>query len=65
MSHGFTRRLGGTALLVVGTLAVFALMLVPGSSLALVGPLAIGGVLAIAAGTLILGVGGSDENRVA
>jgi hypothetical protein len=52
-------------LLVVGTLAIFALMLVPNSSLVVSGLLAIGGVIAISAGTLVLGVGGSDGERVA
>lgn len=65
MSQRSTRRLAGAVLLLVGTLAIFGLMLVPSSSLAVVGPLAIGGVIAISVGTLILGIGGSGGERVA
>jgi hypothetical protein len=65
MSRRSTRKLGGIVLLVAGVLAIFGLMLVPSSSLAVLGPLAIGGVLAVAAGTLLLGVGGSDGERAA
>jgi hypothetical protein len=65
MSQRSTRNLGGTALLALGTIAIFGLMLVPGSSLAIVGPLAIGGTLAMAVGTLLLGVDGSEDDRVA
>ncbi|HKL30621.1 MAG TPA: hypothetical protein VJ898_15305 [Natrialbaceae archaeon] len=65
MSQRSTRQLGGAALVAIGTLAIFGLMLVPGASMAVVGLLAIAGVIAIAAGTLILGVGGSDGERVA
>lgn len=60
-----TRSLGGAVLLVAGTLAIFGLMIVPGASLGVVSPLAIGGVFAVAAGTLLLGLGGSEGNRVA
>jgi len=65
MSRRSTRNLGGAALLALGTIAIFGLMLVPSSSLAIVGPLAIGGTLAMAVGTLLLGVDGSKEDRVA